>query len=350
MVANKTRLVLHVGPHKTASSYIQENLSQNRRVLSEHGWTYPSETTNGQAGHHDLAHNAADYLSPSSERHRTLTELASNVRQNSHNLVLSAEGFCRWNRKTLNTLATILGFEEYEIVYVVRDPLDVFPSFWAEEVKQGHSLAFSDRFAREFADPLGSRLLNPMNDLAPLLAEPRARLHVIPYDVLKTREIDIFEHVMQDILQVPSIKARYTKPVNKKYSIELTEFLRYLTLLYGEGKPYIGSTFRLQFTEKFDARKLAYFARVVRENASNARRVIKVPGDVAFRTRVETVLKNRLAKSWTVEFSEDERLFSEDERRFVYYDSYLLSTSKAVRSAADDVLSELSTETEASLN
>lgn len=335
------RLVLHIGPHKTASSYIQVNLDRARSALAGQGWLYPRDCTDGLEAHHQLAHNADDFLPDTAPHHDTLLKMGETARAKGQNIILSAEGFCRWKPDNFDRLADILGFETYELVYVIRDHLDLFPSLWAEEVKQGRSLGFAERFAREFADPLGSCILNPMRDINPLLARDRARLHAIPYDCLKPRGIDIFEHLAGTILGLDGFSAVHDKPVNVKYPIELTEFLRLMTLIHGRGQPHIGPELRLRFTNVVSGKERQELRELVRETAAHARRVITVPGESIVRNRIELNLKKHLAPHWSVEIGENDSLFSPEPRKFVYYDTYLLAMTDPVREAAEAMLRRL---------
>ncbi|KZX98101.1 MULTISPECIES: hypothetical protein [unclassified Sulfitobacter] len=341
MTTASRRLVLHIGPHKTASSYIQVNLKKGGRVLGNGGWLYPSEGTESLGAHHHLAHNANEYLPAQAPYRNVLKTLGETARAKGQSIVLSAEGFCRWKPANFDVLSGLLGFDTYELVYVVRDPLDVFPSFWAEEVKQGRSMGLAERFAGEFADPMKSRLLNPMRDLNPLLARDRAQIHAVPYDILKRRDIDIFENLTGAILDLQGFPARHAKPVNVKYPIELTEFLRLMTLIHGRGQPNIGSDLRLKFTQLVSVEEQRELQTLVRKHAHNARRVITVPGDSTLRLGVENILKARLKDNWSIDVGKDEPLFSADPRKFVHYDAYLLSTAEPVRQAAEAMVQRL---------
>lgn len=319
-------------------------MHRGSRDLDKRGWLYPGAGTQTlEEAHHHLAHNVEEYLPVRTPYRNVLETLGETARAEGQSIVLSAEGFCRWKPANFDILADILGFDAYELVYVIRDPLDVFPSFWAEEVKQGRSMGFAERFSKEFADPMRSRLFNPMQDLNPLLARSRARVHAVPYDILKRRDIDIFEHLTGSILKLDSLFARYPKPVNVQYPIELTEFLRLMTLIHGRGQPNIGSDLRLQFTRFVSAEEQRDLRKLVLEHAHNARRVITVPGDSIFRLRVEQTLKTRLKDNWSVDVGEDEKLFSPDPRKFIHYNAYLLSMAEPVRRAAEAMVQRLTT-------
>lgn len=347
MTNNERRLVLHVGPHKTASTYIQENLKRSCSSLAKQGWLYSDVGKKAfEAGHHDLAHNPDTYLAADAPHRRKLQGLGERAARKGANVVFSAEGLCRWEPPRFATLAGILGFQAYEIAYVIRDPLDLFPSFWGEEVKQGRWAGFAERFAREFSDPVRSRIFNPLHDLLPFLPRPqapqRARVHAIPYDLLRSRELDIFEHFVSQVLGVEGVSAAHRKQANVKYPVELTEFLRVLNLLHGQGETNIGSDLRLRFTASVSPAEQRELAQLVRKNAQNARRVITVPGDATFMRAIQNQLRNRLQESWTLAPPQDAPLYREEPRKFVYYETYLLATNPAVRKAADDMLVRLS--------
>ena len=52
-----TRFIIHIGPHKTGSTYLQNHLTQNRAALIGRGIYYPREWTTPEIGwcHAELA-------------------------------------------------------------------------------------------------------------------------------------------------------------------------------------------------------------------------------------------------------------------------------------------------------
>ncbi len=121
------RLVLHVGPHKTATTYMQTNFARLRLRLAQAGWIYP-DAVGIQAGipeaHHDLAYRAETYFWPNRDNHHQLTQLANLLQCNRKNLLLSAEGFSMWSLPQYLRLADIRAFTgwRWHMPCVIRSP------------------------------------------------------------------------------------------------------------------------------------------------------------------------------------------------------------------------------------
>lgn len=336
--ARGRRLVIHVGPHKTASTYLQENLRAADKKLARAGWHYPIDPVDARSGHHGLAMTRAEYLPPDGAHHGILQAWATAARNAGAHVILSAEGFCSWKTPDFNALADILGFEHIELVYVIRDSLDVFPSLWAEEVKHGRTLGFADRFAKEFLRPMHSRILNPLLDLKRWTEDDRISAHTMPFDLLQRQGLDFFVNLTRDILDVPGLTPKHTRMVNQKTSLEITEFLRLLTLMHYGAEPHNGPDLRIRFREKMTPALMAKIESLMQEDAADARRSLTTPANLGFQKVLELSLKKDLIDHWSVEIPQGEPLFSRKKRVFDYYNEYLLSRVPAVTRAAEDML------------
>ncbi|MEO0752576.1 MAG: hypothetical protein AAFY25_12325 [Pseudomonadota bacterium] len=335
------RLVLHVGPHKTASTYIQENLTAARAALWDAGWLYPEDPVDNRSGHHGLGRTPSDYLAHDAPHRAVLDGWASAVEQSGHNMVLSTEELCRWGRDDLDRLADTLGFTTYEVAYVIRDPLDLFPSLWAEEVKHGHTIGLADRFARLALQPLTARIFNPMHDLRTWLENDRVRVRAIPFDTLKTRNMDIFEHLTGSVLNLPGLRVTKTKPVNRKYPLEVTEFLRLITLMHHGGQTKCGPDLRMRFSTFLTPNYIRDIKALMINDARHARRNIPIHANQGFQKTLEASLRRHLSQSWTLEITTDMCLFSYEKRVFPYYNEFVLQTVDPVRKAADAILAKM---------
>ncbi|MFU8862709.1 MAG: hypothetical protein ACNA7O_02260 [Rhodobacterales bacterium] len=341
--ANEQRLVLHVGPHKTATTYIQQNLNACRASLSQTGWIYPDDvgvSERNPGAHHDLAHRADTYLSSDRENHHQLTEFATQLRDSGKNVILSAEGFSRWSLSKYHKLADILGFQEIEVVYALRDPVALIHSYWAEEVKQGRTVSFPDRIAGATLEPMRSRLLNPLMDINPLISSDRIRLRIIPFEVLKADKTDIFSHICSEILGVEPLSPEITGLVNAGFPIEQTEFLRFLTLLQFQGRTNVGSDLRMAFIRKTKSAERDIWNEQLRQWAKDALRNLTLPADALFRLVIEQRVVARAQAYFTIPVGEG-MLFNRQEKTISFYDDYLFWNNPEVNKLAHDVLARL---------
>jgi hypothetical protein len=228
----------------------------------------------------------------------------------------------------------LLGHHTVDVVYVVREPFSLLYSYWSEEVKQGFTTGFADRYLQAFASPFDDRLLNPLQDLHPFLTRPkRMRLHIVPYDLVMRRKLDIFHHICESVLGLKDVPLMTDQPKNMSFSTELTEFLRLLSLIHGKDAACVGPALRLAFTERTSESERKELADLVAKEAKHARREVTVPGQMPFTERLQLLLKTRLKDQWTLDPGE-EPLFSGNTRKLTYYNDYHLWKSKPVHDAA----------------
>lgn len=334
-------LVLHIGPHKTASTYIQHNLDMGRAELAAHGWVYPRAGAPTHRSHHEIARNRAAYLTdgPSWDAFRT----AFHDEVKGRNAILSGEGFRAWSAAELAQLAERLGFDHLHVVYAVRDPIDLFYSYWSEEVKQGHTRSLPTRFAQHFIDPMGSHLLNPVVDLGSILAEDRIRLHAIPFDALRARGIDIFSHLLDRVLGLEGIGPKVTRPLNVSFAPALTEFLRVMTLMAAGGAERLetGSDLRLRFIAVTDGRERREIVELVRRNAAGSLRRMVFPRDMETRERIAAATHTALEGCWTIPVRRDEVFDRSKDKAYVYYEDYGLLRSPEIMEVATGMLGRI---------
>lgn len=330
-------LTVHIGPHKTATSYLQENFRATRAELEAQGCTYPEALAGTDSAHHHIAYNPDAYLDASGKHHGDLAALA---KAGHKHILLSSEAFRTWEIGQFEALMRNLGESRINIVYAVRDPISTFESFWAEEVKQGSIFGLSERFAANFGDPLASRLLNPLVELEPLLNAPWARLQIIPFDVLRARKMDIYAHFTSAVLGLGELAPKTTRPVNVSYPVQLTEFLRAMTILSAGGKRRIGSELRIKFISKTTPAERDRIVALMRTEARPARRAVNFAARVSWKTELEGLLRARLADVWTLDPG-DTPLFVNEEQTYIYYNEHQLLSLPAIRGVIDDIMGRL---------
>src|ERR1700677_671907 len=126
-MAEKTKLFLHIGPHKTGSTCIQKYCSENRDHLLKLGVSYPATARlEGIApyGQHEAV-----------EKTKTLEqgELDQYFGQFlGLTVLISSEEFSALTLSELAKLRQALAPFDTRIVYFKRNCLDVLPSTWQQ--------------------------------------------------------------------------------------------------------------------------------------------------------------------------------------------------------------------------
>jgi hypothetical protein len=221
--------VIHVGPRKTATTYLQSNLYRNRKQLLAKGWLYPVVSLRAQNAHHQVVSSKNEVLAGEGALFKRLKRASDDALRKNANLLISSEGFRKWSAKDFVKLGKVLGQSDIMIAYTLRDPFTMLMSVWGETVKNGRTRSFPDYAARQLKDPAKSEALNPMGELGPILDHPKLRLAVLNYEAARASNQDIYTAFCRDILGLDGIQPSRDKPKNFSFPIELTDYLRALS-------------------------------------------------------------------------------------------------------------------------
>lgn len=152
------RVLLHVGTPKTGTSYLQDVLFRNRKVLAAAGILYPADRFDA----HFLA--ALDLMRMpwgglQSEAVGAWDRLAEQVRDHDGTAIISHEILATASRSQVGRALTSLGHEgghgsgaEVHIVLSVRDLVRQIPAEWQENVKHRSGVSY-EKFLRRLQMP-----------------------------------------------------------------------------------------------------------------------------------------------------------------------------------------------------
>jgi hypothetical protein len=219
---NMAKLFLHIGPHKTGSTYIQKWFFENRALLLNLGVNYPNVGIAGQYGHHETI-----------EKVKTLQqkELAEYLLQflGSDINFVSSENFDRLKQWDIKKLSRCLAKLDVRIIYYYRNYIDLLPSWWQEEVKHGSMMSFYEFVLPHVLRPFSSIIINPAVVLD-LYANVfgKDNITVVDYDLaVKTGSI------LRPILQLLGVQLEVVRNemVNASLNVEVVELIRALNTL-----------------------------------------------------------------------------------------------------------------------
>lgn len=226
-------LIIHIGPRKTATTYLQSNFYRNRKELLEKGWLYPVVSQSAQNAHHGVVSSKDDVLAEKGALFKRLKRAAVQASRANANMLISSEGFRKWKAKDFAKLGKVLDQDDVLVVYTLRDPLALLVSVWGETVKNGRGMGFSGYAERHLADPLKSDVLNALLELQPILDHPRLRLAVLNFEEVRRNNEDIYTAFGKHILGLDGLAPSREKPANFSFPIEISDYLRHLAKVTG---------------------------------------------------------------------------------------------------------------------
>lgn len=259
------KLLLHIGPHKTGSTYIQKYFFDNRDKLLELGVNYPNIGFGGQYGQHEIVERIKK-LEP-----EQLLEYIANVLTLESNFI-SSENFDRLNagdiEKLRAGLTKIPNGTDVRIVYFHRNYSDLLPSWWQEEVKHGSIVSFYEFILPHVLRPFSSNIVNPAIVLD-LYANVfgKASITIIDYDRARG-------NILLPIFQLLGIEVGDVKNeiINSSLQIEFVEIIRSLNAIAKANNQWSIHRTRALFLRK---RRESEIAKEVEELAALIRDYLK---------------------------------------------------------------------------
>lgn len=221
-----TRFILHVGPHKTGTSYLQEAFAQMRPLLAGRGVHYPAVW--GRSAHHALLDLLRAGPDPRLEQH------FAELRAAGHDAVLiSVEGLTTLPRPAVEYLRTLIGPENpVRVVFYARSWADRLPSHWKQATREGATESLPEYLYRRIAQPAGSRLVNFGTGLRTYTdVFGMAALAVVAYDRVMAERRDLFAHFSASFLDWPDPPAVVQPHVNVSPDVADIEVIRALNAI-----------------------------------------------------------------------------------------------------------------------
>jgi hypothetical protein len=132
----RPKAFIHVGPHKTASTYIQTRLFRDAKFLDDSGFFYSCPPKLGP-GHAHIAN-----LLKRGDNEAFLNLFAKKSSENnSQHIILSSENFCNLSASSLSVVLGLIP-QSYDLVliYAYRPVLEQLKSFFQQKLRAGHPL------------------------------------------------------------------------------------------------------------------------------------------------------------------------------------------------------------------
>jgi hypothetical protein len=226
------KIVLHIGPHKTGSTYLQHRLLKSRAALNAAGWEYP-EYALSQFAQHQLYH----WLNGNNASAGNVSEAGfKDLLERNPRLILSSEDFVYFLPERIRRLRGLLGDAPVEVVYFLRTPVDLWPSHWQELVRHGRDDTLLEYLAAyagwtKAVEPSSMNPVAHLRKYADVFGQDA--LKIICYDNIVSENGDIFEFFWRNVLGLRHLDPPGTaRVIHPSQPLHMIEMLRNLNQLY----------------------------------------------------------------------------------------------------------------------
>jgi len=245
------RYLIHVGPPKTGTTYLQRMFWELRGQMRNEGIYYPHEfwPSGPNFLHSELVRELRQ--GPSERLGNVFAALNAS---GSETVLISCEGLVALPVQSLAYLRELLGDAPVDIVFYARRWSDWFPSQWQQHIKQGSTEQFPIAYARLLGAKAPGESINhkiTLDRFASVFGEKSIK--VVSYSNLADARVGIAEHFFATILDwVPKAFPRFSSPVNTSLSAFETEIVRCLNHLEVTHKGAAGVRIYFKFQKMAD--------------------------------------------------------------------------------------------------
>ena len=226
--------VIHIGPPKAGSKYLQTSLSGLHKVLAAVGILYPTTLLTGDRRVNHAVLNTALRAGPADATEAAFDEINHTGH---HTVVLSWEGAFSLPAESLAYLRRLIGAgNDVAIVYYCRRFAERIPSLWKQDIKRGRATTLAESVAREMRSPMRTQDIN-----AALVWDRwagvfgRDSLHLVSANNLRDHKIDLFEHFAATFLDWHGTERARRVVEHESPDAHDTEILRALNAIHLDG-------------------------------------------------------------------------------------------------------------------
>jgi hypothetical protein len=228
----KPNLFLHIGAHKTGTSYIQKVFSDNIEFLEQNNVIYPEKWKGILWGHHELVLELCSDNYCDGE----LQEFVKNSPKES-TIIISSENFESINPTAINKLKCLNEIANVKVIYFHRHFQDLAYSLWQESIKHGDYLTFSRFLFDNYSAPYQSQNINFYPKLKPYIdVFGSDNIEVVNYNKLRDDNADVAHFFLKNVCCLADFPFNSLvisdSRINSSFSCEIIECIRVLNLLF----------------------------------------------------------------------------------------------------------------------
>lgn len=221
------KFIIHIGPHKTGTSYIQKECADRRQELLANGVYYPKDWNTWLDGHTGLYHQLR-------QRHfdffkQNFAKFAATIEPQHKVVLFSNENLEDLDQDGIEVLSQCFRPGDAKIVYYARKWPRLLNSTWQEAVKHGSAMTLPEFCFQEAVNPRKSNILNYNIVLSKYASVFGAdNIIVRSYDNVLEGGGDVFEDILTVTIGEPSAIRGRRYVENKSFELLDIEIVRLL--------------------------------------------------------------------------------------------------------------------------
>jgi hypothetical protein len=224
-----TQFIVHIGPHKTGTTYLQVVLDSLRSALNERGIHVPAiwNAAPGTPSHMQLVWAI---------REGNLTLLREQIQEIQARryrcVVISCEALSRLDQQQIVSFRQLLDGAPTQIIYYVRRWPERLASLWQETVKFGFTDSFPEVLATELTKSTRSELFDTamIDKFSAVFGADQVK--IVCYSHLRDMNVDIASHFLANFLNLSDITFSVGATINQSLPIITTEMIRALNAIH----------------------------------------------------------------------------------------------------------------------
>jgi len=221
------RYLIHIGPHKTGTTYLQHAFTRLRPELAARGILYPPQWGSGEHGQHGLR---AALSQPDTNALPAAFEQFN--RSGADTVLLSSEDFTYAGDAEVRCLHTLMAGQPAIVVFYCRRWSELIPSCWRESIKHGSLSSLPEYVLACLANPTTSPIVNFRHVLDRYAAVfGRESIRLVSYNGVLEAGEDLLTHFCRNFLSWPDPPPTDLGRVNISLDMVDSEIIRTLNSL-----------------------------------------------------------------------------------------------------------------------
>jgi hypothetical protein len=230
--------VVHIGPHKTATTYLQARLKRLRPKLRELGTLYP-ETWGLPDG--NSAHRVLFERLQTGDSERLQNDFSEAMDSGADTILISSEDLVDLSPNGIALLKKMIGDQNVKIVYYVRRWSSKLVSSWKESLLHGATATFPEYVSQHLSNPLASGAINFTKAIEQYEnVFGRENIKLVSYDYLVENKIDFLSHFLKTFLGYDIPNEEGEARIHESADFVDSEIIRILNILDDARRPRKG--------------------------------------------------------------------------------------------------------------